>query len=69
MSFQTDTATRTPLPPLSRLAFGLAHLVLTWETRRRTRTDLRRLEPHMLRDIGLDPMAAAQECQKPFWRA
>jgi uncharacterized protein YjiS (DUF1127 family) len=56
------------LPPLSRLAFGVALTVLAWETRRRTRAHLRQLDDHLMRDIGLQPHAAAQECDKPFWR-
>jgi len=57
-----------PLPPLSRLAFAVALTVFTWENRRRTRHALKRLDGHILRDIGLDPHAAESEAQKPFWR-
>jgi uncharacterized protein YjiS (DUF1127 family) len=39
----------------------------TWTMRRRARSALARLDPHMLRDIGLTRTAAAQECDKPFW--
>lgn len=56
------------LPPLSRLVLAAAVRVVTWEERHRTRKGLRRLAPHMLRDIGLDPMTAAQEAARPFWR-
>jgi uncharacterized protein YjiS (DUF1127 family) len=58
-----------PLPPLSRIAFAVAQIVLAWETRRHTRTALKRLDDHMLRDIGLDPIEAEGEAVKPFWQA
>lgn len=58
-----------PLPPLSRIAFAFAMTVLAWENRRHTRAALQRLDPHVLRDIGLDPVAAEDEAAKPFWRA
>ena len=44
-------------------------LAVTWEMRRRTRKDLGGLSRHMLSDIGIDPMLAATEASKPFWRA
>ena len=36
--------------------------------RRAQRQLLARLDPHLLRDIGLDATTAAEECAKPFWR-
>lgn len=36
--------------------------------RRRTRSALAQLDPHLLRDIGLDAARVADECAKPFWR-
>lgn len=44
------------------------HLVMQWSLRRRERRALTRLDPHMLRDIGLDAQAVAEECAKPIWR-
>ncbi len=58
-----------PLPLVSRVLLRVTLLAVTWEMRRRTRKDLRSLSDHMLVDIGLDPMAAASEAAKPFWRA
>lgn len=46
-----------------------AGLLSTWIRRHRSRADLRALDAHMLRDIGLDWAEAAAEAQKPFWRA
>lgn len=56
------------LPPLSRLALAAAVRVVTWESRARTRKGLKRLDPHLLRDVGLDPMAAQAEASRPFWQ-
>lgn len=37
--------------------------------RRRERATLARLDTHILRDIGVDPVTAAAEAAKPFWKA
>jgi uncharacterized protein YjiS (DUF1127 family) len=37
--------------------------------RRRDRQRLGQLDAHLLRDIGLDPLSARNECAKPFWRS
>ncbi len=60
---------RISLPPLSRLVLRLALAVVAADLRRRTRRDLRALDVHLLRDIGLDPAQARAEAAKPFWRA
>ncbi|RGP36022.1 DUF1127 domain-containing protein [Pseudotabrizicola alkalilacus] len=57
------------LPPLSRLVLAAAVRVVVWEDRRRTRKDLSRLDTHLLRDIGIDPMTAEAEANRPFWQA
>lgn len=56
------------LPPLSRMVLRAAMLVMTWEARHRTRRQLTKLDHHLLRDIGLDPMTAQREATRPFWR-
>lgn len=56
------------LPPLSRLVLRVAVLVMTWEARHRTRQHLGALDVHMLRDIGVDPLSARAEADRPFWR-
>lgn len=56
------------LPPLSRAALRAAVLVLAWENRARTRKHLRKLDRHILKDIGVDPMTAEAEATRPFWR-
>lgn len=56
-----------------RARFGiLARLVTIVRqglARHRDRQMLSRLDPHLLRDIGIDPAAARAESAKPFWRA
>ena len=66
---QAFALTTHPLPPLSRVLLRVTLLAVTWEMRRRTRKDLRKLSDHMLADIGIDPATAFSEAAKPFWRA
>lgn len=39
-----------------------------WSDRRQTRIALGRLNAHLVRDIGLDPLTAEAEATRPFWR-
>lgn len=57
------------LPPLSRVVLRAAVMVLAWETRARTRKQLNNLDRHLLKDIGVDPLTAANEAERPFWRS
>ncbi len=68
MAMSTRTAQIRLLPPLTRLLYEGMLLAWEWETRRTTRKGLRNLPPHLLRDIGLSPSAAATEVEKPFWQ-
>ena len=43
-------------------------LVSAWLRRRHTRRSLAKLDPRLLRDIGMDPATRAVEVAKPFWR-
>ncbi len=43
-------------------------LLETWQTRSQQRKDLEQMEHRLLRDIGIDPVEAAKEAAKPFWR-
>lgn len=50
--------------------FGrLASTLVAWHERDRQRSDLARLDPYTLRDIGVNPGEAYFEAGKPFWRA
>jgi uncharacterized protein YjiS (DUF1127 family) len=51
-----------------RLRRGLDALRL-WRERARGRQQLRTLDDHLLRDIGLTRLQAEAEADKPFWRA
>ncbi len=56
---------------LPRRGAFLARLVDTVRTaalRQRERRQLAALDPHLLRDIGLDSQTAESECAKPFWK-
>jgi uncharacterized protein YjiS (DUF1127 family) len=57
--------------PLGRRGNVLARLVNAVRmaaVRRRERHQLAALDPHLLRDIGLDSQTAETECAKPFWK-
>ncbi len=56
------------LPLVARFAVQFAVYVTQWETRRKSRRALQRLEPHLLKDIGLDRLSAQAEASKPFWQ-
>lgn len=51
--------------PVARLLTAVSAVL----ARRRDRALLARLDSHLLRDIGVDPETAAQECAKPLWQA
>ena len=42
------------------------YLVRLWQSHRE-RQSLAELDPRLLRDIGLEPAAAAREIERPFW--
>ena len=56
------------LPLVASLAVKFAVAVTLWDTRRKSRHTLRHLEPHLLRDIGVDVLSAQAEASKPFWQ-
>ena len=63
----TQTTATRALPLAARLATVLRLDGQVW-ARRRTRLALGRLDAHLLKDIGLDPMTAQEEAGKPFWQ-
>ncbi len=40
----------------------------TWHERARQRDELARLDPYLLKDIGVSAVDAQREAGKPFWR-
>lgn len=62
-------APRRRMPAVARKIRNVLRLVLlVWPQRRRQRARLLELEPHELRDIGMDRADALHEGRKPFWR-
>jgi uncharacterized protein YjiS (DUF1127 family) len=46
----------------------VAAVLRQWSDRRQSRIALGRLNAHLVRDIGLDPLTAEAEAARPFWR-
>jgi uncharacterized protein YjiS (DUF1127 family) len=59
---------QAPLPALAVFAVRVAVTVTKWSTRTRTRKALKKLPPHILQDVGLDPHEAWREAVQPFWK-
>ncbi len=47
---------------------NILRLAQVWMQRRGARATLRKLDDHMLRDIGMSSDVAHEECSKPFWK-
>ncbi len=56
------------LPSTAQVFITLAVAMTKWDRYWRTRRDLKNLEPHLLKDVGLTRDAARTEAEKPFWR-
>jgi len=57
-----------PLTPAASVALFAAVVFVRWAERRRSRKDLRHLDDHLLKDIGLTHRQALKEAQRPFWQ-
>ena len=64
---RTETAL-FPTRPHAGLAARISRALVSALARRRDRQRLGHLDPHLLRDIGLDVESVRQECSKPFWQ-
>jgi uncharacterized protein YjiS (DUF1127 family) len=73
----TANTTRVPCGSnaISAVPFGLGcfffaalQTVEVWYERSRQRRRLAQLDEHLLRDIGIDRLAAMEEVSKPFWQ-
>ncbi len=56
------------LTPLTTMALRVVVLVAKWEERRKTRKALKRLDTHLLRDIGMTPRQARVQFNRRFWQ-
>ncbi len=63
-----QTMLHTALPHRTSLLARLVRALNEARSRRRERLSLARLDPHLLRDIGLARDEAATEAAKPFWQ-
>jgi uncharacterized protein YjiS (DUF1127 family) len=62
-----QTAAFAARPTPTGIAGLVARVVRIWSNRRRARTQLARLDTHMLNDIGLSEDQARREAVKHFW--
>jgi len=53
---------------LGRLFLASLKTLHSWYERSKQRRRLAQLDDHLLRDIGIDRVAAMKEAYKPFWR-
>lgn len=67
-SANTPVFQSATLPPLSRIMVIVLNRYAAWNARARSRKELGRLDAHLLRDIGIDPMTAHHQASRPFWR-
>lgn len=56
------------LPVLSVVALRAAVILAQWSFMYRTRKNLHDLDPHLLRDVGIEPGDAQREAAKRFWQ-
>lgn len=56
-------------PQPRSLLLAVIGLLMRWQERAEERYALAELDDRLLRDIGLDRIAAAREARKPFWQA
>ncbi|WP_207455192.1 DUF1127 domain-containing protein [Azospirillum sp. SYSU D00513] len=69
-AFDRSAQGRNILPayPAASLPGRFLALLGRWIERGRQRRALEALDDSQLRDIGLTPLEARQEAEKPFWR-
>ena len=75
MSHIADTHVPCKAAEIASLPTGFGRFFLAslqtlqlWYERSRQRRRLARLDDRLLRDIGIDRIAAMEEISKPFWR-
>ncbi|WP_168199262.1 DUF1127 domain-containing protein [Pseudorhodobacter turbinis] len=69
MAYQNQTIrTGQPQQSATAVVFGWADTVLKLAQRQRTRRALKRLDGHILKDIGMSAAVAQTEGNKAFWQ-
>lgn len=63
----TIRSTLSTRAPLSLSPGALRRRIALWRALARERRALAALDPHLLRDMGLDAGSAAREADRPFW--
>lgn len=58
---------QSTLSPLAVVALRVAVVLTQWSELRRTRIQLKQLDDHLLRDVGLDRLTAQKEANRKFW--
>ena len=66
--FGHSLSAQSPLLRATRRKAAPQGLVARWLMTRRTRAALRKLDAHLLDDIGMTEVAARQEAKRPFWK-
>lgn len=56
------------LPLVATLAVRFAYAVTEWDTRQRTRKQLKKLDIRLLKDIGVSRLEADRERALRFWQ-
>ncbi len=67
-SYGKATINKRGMTPSVGLIQTVTRIVNVWQSRIRARRALARLDAHLLRDIGLDPMIAERETTRRFWQ-
>lgn len=65
----SSVPTQTLTTAAGALWTSVREVIALWHGRARQRSELARLEPWQLRDMGIARSEAASEANKPFWRA
>ena len=60
---------RLDLRPILTTMLRAIRLPGLWLSRVYVRDELRGLNAHQMRDVGLNPLTVQREVHKPFWRA
>ena len=63
-----STLSYRPLTATLGLVQNVASRMMVWEKRMVERQNLAEMDDRILRDMGIDRMAATQEAEKPFWK-